>query len=307
MAWPPASRVDRSQPGWDEHRPRCRGSWPETAAATAIGPRPPTPPRSGGPNGPTCEAGDRAAVAGGVEAKRALRWSPQQIAGWLPLAYPFRSGDAGVARTSTCRCSCRAAGRCAVSCSAACARGGRCATREPSACPGPRSAPRRRADQRAPGRGRGSGGAWPLGRRPAGGQAPSAVATLVERASRYLTLVAARRVQAEQVRPALAAAVARLPGQLRRSLTWDQGKEMAEHLQSTINLGVQVYVCDPRSPGSVAVTRTPTACSANTCQEQRPPPTRPGRTGDDRRRAEWSPSTTPWLQDTSQALAEALP
>jgi len=33
-----------------------------------------------------------------VEAKRALRWSPQQIAGWLPLAYPFRSGDAGVAR-----------------------------------------------------------------------------------------------------------------------------------------------------------------------------------------------------------------
>ena len=194
-----------------------------------------------------------------------------------------------------------------MGCSAACAQGGRCATREPSACPGPRSAPRRRTDQRAPGRGRGSGGAWPLGRRPAGGQAPSAVATLVEQASRYLTLVAARRVQAEQVRPALAAAVARLPGQLRRSLTWDQGKEMAEHLQFTINSGVQVYFCDPRSPGSVAVTRTPTACSANTCQEQRPPPTRPGRTGDDRRRAEWSPSTTPWLQDTSQALAEALP
>ena len=57
------------------------------------------------------------------------------------------------------------------------------------------------------------------------GKRPSAVATLVERASRYLTLVALPEgYKAEQVRPALAAAVARLPEQLRRSLTWDQGK-----------------------------------------------------------------------------------
>jgi IS30 family transposase len=81
------------------------------------------------------------------------------------------------------------------------------------------------------------------------GKRPSAVATLVERASRYLTLVALPDgYKAEQVRPALAAAVTRLPEQLRRSLTWDQGKEMAEHTKFTVDTGVAVYFCDPRSP-----------------------------------------------------------
>jgi IS30 family transposase len=56
-------------------------------------------------------------------------------------------------------------------------------------------------------------------------------------------------VTAHQVRPALTSAVLRLPEQLRSSLTWDHGREMAEHLQFTIDSGVQVYVCDPRSPG----------------------------------------------------------
>jgi transposase, IS30 family len=55
-------------------------------------------------------------------------------------------------------------------------------------------------------------------------------------------------VTAQQVRPALTAAVLRLPEQLRRSLTWDHGREMAEHVQFTVDSGVQVYFCDPRSP-----------------------------------------------------------
>jgi transposase, IS30 family len=56
------------------------------------------------------------------------------------------------------------------------------------------------------------------------------------------------RFTAERMRPALTTAVLRLPEQLARSLTWDQGREMAEHLQFTIDSGVQVYFCDPRSP-----------------------------------------------------------
>jgi hypothetical protein len=47
---PPASRAGRSRPGWDEPHQRCRGRWPETAAATTTGPKPPTPRPSVGPS-----------------------------------------------------------------------------------------------------------------------------------------------------------------------------------------------------------------------------------------------------------------
>ncbi|GAB4083261.1 IS30 family transposase [Modestobacter muralis] len=81
------------------------------------------------------------------------------------------------------------------------------------------------------------------------GKLPSAVATLVERTSRLVALVALPEgKKAEQVHPALAAAIQRVPAQLRRSLTWDQGKEMAEHAQFTVATGVTVYFCDPKSP-----------------------------------------------------------
>jgi hypothetical protein len=68
---------------------------------------------------------------------------------------------------------------------------------------------------------------------------PSAVGTLVERHSRYVLLFPLPDgFTAERMRPALTAAILRLPQQLRRSLTWDHGREMAEHAQFTVDSGV---------------------------------------------------------------------
>ncbi len=78
----------------------------------------------------------------------------------------------------------------------------------------------------------------------------SAIGTLVDRASRFTILVhlPRRRHTAEAVRDALVAALAVLPAQLRRSLTWDQGKEMARHAEIAQALGMPVFFCDPHSP-----------------------------------------------------------
>ena len=56
------------------------------------------------------------------------------------------------------------------------------------------------------------------------------------------------RRTSELVTAALAAKIQALPAALFKSLTWDQGKEMSQHAQFTIDTGVQVYFCDPRSP-----------------------------------------------------------
>ena len=73
--------------------------------------------------------------------------------------------------------------------------------------------------------------------------------TLVERQTRFVMLVALPNGHtADVVADALAAKITELPEQLRRSLTWDQGKEMAEHARFTVDTGVPVYFCDPRSP-----------------------------------------------------------
>jgi IS30 family transposase len=81
------------------------------------------------------------------------------------------------------------------------------------------------------------------------GKGMTAVATLVERTSRYLMLVALPEGhRAELVADALSERVTRLPDELRRSLTWDQGKEMAAHRRFSVETGLPVYFCDPRSP-----------------------------------------------------------
>ena len=74
------------------------------------------------------------------------------------------------------------------------------------------------------------------------------IATLVERHSRFTMLVKLARKDTTSVVAALAKHVRKLPEELRRSLTWDQGKEMHAHKRFTIATNLQVYFCDPRSP-----------------------------------------------------------
>ncbi len=98
------------------------------------------------------------------------------------------------------------------------------------------------------------------------GLASSAIGTLVERTTRFTMLLhlpplpgrgeqprekngpALTGHGAEAVREAITRAMSSLPEQLRRSLTWDQGAEMSQHAQLSIDAGLQVYFCDPQSP-----------------------------------------------------------
>jgi IS30 family transposase len=93
----------------------------------------------------------------------------------------------------------------------------------------------------------------------------SAIGTLVERATRFTMLLHLPRMKdfgqtrvkngpalaghgAEAVRDAIACSIVTLPKQMRRSLTWDQGAEMAQHVQLRIETGMPIYFCDPHSP-----------------------------------------------------------
>ena len=94
----------------------------------------------------------------------------------------------------------------------------------------------------------------------------SAIGTLVERTTRFTLLLRLPRMDghgdgprvkngpalaghgAQAVRDAIAQTIGALPEQLRRSLTWDQGAEMAQHAQLRIDAGLDIYFCDPRSP-----------------------------------------------------------
>ena len=98
------------------------------------------------------------------------------------------------------------------------------------------------------------------------GLGSSAIGTLVERTTRFTILLhlprmanhgSAPRVKngpalaghgAVAVRDAIARTILALPEQLQRSLTWDQGAEMAQHAMLRIDTGIQVYFCDPHSP-----------------------------------------------------------
>ena len=97
------------------------------------------------------------------------------------------------------------------------------------------------------------------------GLGSSAIGTLVERTTRFTMLLHLPRMPehgqprvkngpalaghgAEAVRDAIATSISTLPEQLRRSLTWDQGAEMAQHARLRVEIGLPIYFCDPHSP-----------------------------------------------------------
>jgi transposase, IS30 family len=82
-----------------------------------------------------------------------------------------------------------------------------------------------------------------------GKQNRSFIGTLVERHTRYVMLsYLGKDASTETVTAKIGELIVRLPEHLRRSLTWDQGREMARHLEFTVATGVNVYFCDPHSP-----------------------------------------------------------
>ena len=198
-----------------------------------------------------CKLAANPHLAGVVADKLARRWSPQQIAGWLKLAYPdnpeMHVSHESIYRTLFVQS--RGALRRELT---AHLRTGR-VIRHP------------RGARLPDGRG-GRPGILHISERPAEaqdravpghwegdlvfGKHMSPVATLVERSTRYLLLVSlpAGNHKADAVADALAAPVAHLPALLAKSLTWDQGHEMAAHARFTTATGIQVYFCDPKSP-----------------------------------------------------------
>ncbi len=82
-----------------------------------------------------------------------------------------------------------------------------------------------------------------------GSTGKGAVVTLVERSTRFVLLAPLPgRHTAEVVRWTLNEMIATLPPSLRKSITWDRGSEMAQHARFTVDSGIPIYFCDPRSP-----------------------------------------------------------
>ena len=167
-----------------------------------------------------------------------------------------------------------------------------------------------RCTSRAAGRSRATGRCPVIGKviwSSARGMSP--VATLVERSTRYLMLVALPdgNHKADAVADALAAAVAHLPEQLAKSLTWDHGHEMAEHARFSAETGMTVYFCDPKSALAARQQRE----HQRTAAPVPAPPTRlpdahPSRLRRHRRRAQRPPSTNPRLQDTIRSTSRSV-
>jgi IS30 family transposase len=190
-------------------------------------------------------------LRGIVEAKLTQRWSPEEISGWLARTYPNRA-EMQVSHETIYQ-SLYVQGRGALRHELhLCLRSGRAMRRSKKwvkSCHGAgkiknmvmiSERPAEIDDRAVPGHWEGD---------LIFGKGLSAVGTLVERQTRYLILLRLPRGHtAESVRSAMTKRIVTLPAQLRRSITWDQGPEMAQHIRFTVDTGVQIFFCDPKSP-----------------------------------------------------------
>ena len=185
-----------------------------------------------------------------VESKLELRWSPQQIAAWLRISYPDDPEMRVSHETIYLSLFVQSKGALRKELARYLRRGR--ARRRPRGLPVNNGQgqlrgtvhisqrPAEAGDRAVPGHWEGD---LLFGTR------SSTVATLVERKSRFVMLVGLPGGHtAGVVADALADAITSLPSQLRRSITWDQGKEMAGHARFSVATGVPVYFCDPHSP-----------------------------------------------------------
>jgi transposase, IS30 family len=184
-----------------------------------------------------------------VQGRLAVRWSPQQISRRLPDEFPddeqMRISHEAIYQAIYVQ------GRGSLRRElAACLRTGR-ALRKPQRRPETRKGrikdmvmiserPPEVEDRAIPGHWEGD---LIIGRK-----SNSAIGTLVERSTRFVMLLHLTDQTAPTVREAIEAAILTLPPALRRTLTWDQGKELAEHLQLKMDTEMDVYFCDPHSP-----------------------------------------------------------
>jgi IS30 family transposase len=198
-----------------------------------------------------CKLAGNQVLAGIVAEKLERRWSPQQIAGWLKSTYPddpemhvshesiyrtlFVQSRGALRKELTAYLRTGRVIRRPKGVRLPDGRGGRPNTLHIS------ERPAEVEDRAVPGHWEGD---------LVFGKGMSPVATLVERSTRFLMLVAlpGGNHKADAVADALAAAITTLPQQLTKSLTWDLGHEMAQHQRFTVATGVQVYFCDPKSP-----------------------------------------------------------
>ena len=182
-----------------------------------------------------------------VSAKLLIDWSPQQISGWLKKTYPDDESMRVSHETIYRSLFIQARGALKIELTEHLRRG-RSVRRSRQALPikngildaiSIRERPAEVEDRAIPGH-------WE-GDLLCGSEA-SQITTLVERKSRFLMLVKTPNKNTQQLVAALSKQVRRLPSQLRSSLTWDRGTEMAAHKSFTVDTDMRVYFCDPHSP-----------------------------------------------------------